>query len=153
MGKLLKHCSVFLVLLYFCFFATSVLAAEEVVVQQREITISQQELMQLSAIISESKASNELSLQALKEAKAELAESQNELAQSKAELQELQSELTLLSDRSKQATSDLQRANESLTKSSAEIKTKLLSQQRAIKQQRAIIYILLGAGAIYVIRQ
>jgi hypothetical protein len=46
----------------------------------------------------------------------------------------------------------LQRANASLQAYADEEKKKLEAQRKTIKRQKVIIYILLGVGAVYVLR-
>lgn len=141
----LKFFAALLVFWYFALFSTSVLAAEQIVV-------TQQELNQLSEIISESRRTNQRSQADLKAVKELLLQSQTELNQAQAESEQLRSELTLLSNSSRQQTADLQKANNSLQTYADEMKSKLNRQQKTIKRQRTLIYILLGVGAVYVLR-
>jgi septal ring factor EnvC (AmiA/AmiB activator) len=141
----MRHISCALVAVYFLLFAAVCSAAESVIV-------TEEELSQLSQIISESRQLNQKSLTELKLVKNELEQSKNELTQAQLESEQLRTELTMLSQTSKLQTYDLQRANASLQAYADEEKKKLEAQRRTIKLQRTGIFILLGVGAIYVLR-
>lgn len=158
--KMTKFISCFLVALYFCLLASCCHAASA------DAAVTEEELNQLSQILTSSQNLNQqsqadlkIARQALEQSATELAQAQSELVEARTELEEvktesakLKTELTLLSSSSKQQTQSLQKVNESLKEYAAEVKAELAKKDKIIKGQRILTVILLGAGAVYVLR-
>lgn len=113
--------------------------------QEAEYTITESELTLLDTRLEQLSASNIKLARDCRVLKAELAKSQAALNEAQAQTKKLQAELTALRKQSNSNELLLQTANESLELYEKEVKR----QQRIIKTQRNIAWVLLG-GALAV---
>lgn len=121
------------------------LVSGSVSAQEAEYTITETELTLLDTRLEQLSASNIKLARDCRALKAELAKSQAALNEAQAQTEKLQAELTVLRKQSSSNELLLQSANESLELYEKEVKR----QQRIIKTQRNIAWVLLG-GALAV---
>lgn len=113
--------------------------------QEAEYTITESELTLLDTRLEQLASSNIKLARDCRTLKTELAKSQAALSEAQAQTKKLQAELTVLKQQSSSNELLLQTANESLELYEKEVKR----QQRIIKTQRNIAWVLLG-GALAV---
>lgn len=113
--------------------------------QEAEYTITESELILLDTRLEQLASSNTKLARDCRVLKAELAKSQAALSEAQVQTKKLQAELTVLKQQSSSNELLLQTANESLELYEKEVKR----QQRIIKTQRNIAWVLLG-GALAV---
>lgn len=121
------------------------LVSGSVSAQEAEYTITESELTLLDTRLEQLASSNVKLAKDCRVLKAELAKSQAALNEAQAQTKKLQAELTALKQQSSSNELLLQTANESLELYEKEVKR----QQRIIKTQRNIAWVLLG-GALAV---
>lgn len=139
--NLLKTIAICLLLLL----SSCALVSGSVSAQEAEYTITESELTLLDTRLEQLASSNVKLAKDCRVLKAELAKSQAALNEAQAQTKKLQAELTALKQQSSSNELLLQTANESLELYEKEVKR----QQRIIKIQRNIAWVLLG-GALAV---
>ena len=141
----LKHLLKIIALCLLLLLSSCALVSGSVSAQEAGYTITETELTLLDTRLEQLSASNIKLARDCRVLKAELAKSQAALSEAQAQTEKLQAELTALKKQSSSNELLLQTANESLELYEKEVKR----QQRIIKTQRNIAWVLLG-GALAV---